>query len=305
MVSLALPTGSLEAPTLELLAAADLPVSRHAPRAYRATVAHPAVDRVVFYKPREIPVAVANGTCDIGLTGADWVAETGAKVEVVDTLDYSKSTRSGWRVVLAVPEDHPARTVADLADGVRVATEYPAMAREYFRRSGVRATVLHSHGTTEAKIPDLADAVVEVVETGSSLRQNNLRVLDTVRRCGVNLVAHPAVWADPTTRAAIRTLSVLLRAAYAGPLHRLLTIVLPADRWADAEPLLPPRWWRLDGGTGPGLLVVQGVCAGHEAADVVTSLAERAGAVEIVETPIRKLLRADASPPGGETGVDR
>ncbi|GHH05523.1 ATP phosphoribosyltransferase [Streptomyces rubradiris] len=291
MVSLALPTGSLEAPTLELLAAADLPVSRHAPRAYRATVGHPAVDRVVFYKPREIPGVVAGGTCDIGLTGADWVAETGAKVEVVDTLDYSKSTRSGWRVVLAVPEDHPARTVADLADGVRVATEYPALAREYFRRSGVRAAVLHSHGTTEAKIPDLADAVVEVVETGSSLRQNNLRVLDTVRRCGVNLVANPSAWADRTTRATIRTLATLLRAAYAGPLHRLLTIVLPVDRWAHAEPLLPPRWWRLDTGAASGLVVLQGVCAAPEVAGVVSSLVERAGAIEIVETPIRKLIR--------------
>ncbi|HEY8985792.1 MAG TPA: ATP phosphoribosyltransferase [Streptomyces sp.] len=287
MVSLALPTGSLEEPTLELFAAADLPVDRRAPRAYRAVIDHPAVDRVVFYKPREIPLIVANGTCDAGITGADWVVETGAKVEVVHTLDYSRSSRSGWRVVLAVPEGHPARTVADLADGVRVATEYPAIAREYFRRSGVRAEVLHSHGTTEAKIPDLADAVVEVVETGSSLRENGLRVLDTVRRCGVNLVASPAAWADKAGRESIRTLSTLLRAAYAGHQYRLLTIVLPADRWADAEPLLPPRWWRLDG--GPGTVVLQGAYARGEVAEAVALLVA-AGAVEIVETPIRKFV---------------
>ncbi|MDG9701965.1 ATP phosphoribosyltransferase [Streptomyces sp. DH37] len=288
MVSLALPTGSLEKPTLELFAAADLPVHRHASRAYRGGVDHPAVDRVVFYKPREIPGIVANGTFDLGVTGADWIEEAGAKVEVVHAFDYSKTTDSGWRVVLAVPEEHPARSAADLEDGVRVATEYPGIAREYFRRLAVRAEVVRSYGTTEAKIPELADAVVEVVETGASLRQNKLRVLDTVRRYGVNLIANPGAWADRSARASIEALASLLRASRAGSLHQLLTIVVPADRWSRAEPLMPARWWRLDGGSDPRMVVVQGVFEKRAVAMAFSALTA-AGAVEIVETPIRKL----------------
>ncbi|MEV0277874.1 ATP phosphoribosyltransferase [Streptomyces sp. NPDC050610] len=292
MVSLALPTGSLEEPTLELFRAAGLAVRKSSPRAYRANIDYPGVERVVFYKPREIPLIVSDGTFDFGVTGADWIEETGAKVEVVHTFGYSKTTDTGWRVVLAVPADHPARSERDLGHGARIATEYPNIAQDHFERLGLHAEVIHSHGTTEAKIPELADAVMEVVETGSSLRQNNLRILGTVRRCGVNLVASPAAWADGPTRTVIEMLTSLLRAAHAGAAHLLLTVVVPADRWPEVESLMPARWWRLGGGgSEPRQAVVQGVFRKDRIAVAIAGLT-RAGAVEIVETPIGKLASA-------------
>jgi ATP phosphoribosyltransferase len=289
MVSLALPTGSLEKQTLSLFQSAGLEVRRPAPRAYRATIDYPGLDHVVFYRAMEIPRLVADGTFDLGFTGADWIEESGVKVETVHTFDYSKNTGAGWRVVLAVAEDNPARTASELPAGVRIATEYPNLARDYFHQIGVPAEVVQSHGATEAKIPELADAVLEVVETGSSLKQNGLRVLTTVRRCGVRLIANEAVWADAEARAVIESMVLLMRAALAGPEHRLLTVLTPAERWPSVRPLLPGRWWETSGGPDAELVAVQAVVAETGLAALIAELAS-AGAVEIVESPVAKLV---------------
>jgi ATP phosphoribosyltransferase len=271
-----------------LFQSAGLTVRRASPRVLRAGIDLPGVERVVFCKPREIPLLVGDGIFDFGLTGTDWIEETGAKIEVVYDFQYSKTTSEGWRVVLAVPQDHPARTVADLGHGVRVATEYPTIARQYFRQVGRRAKVVHSYGSTEAKIPELADAVLEVVETGTSLRHNGLRELETVRRCGVQVIAGPSAWADPALRSVVEQVVALLRAAQAGTNHVLLTIAVPAGRWPDARALLPARWWRL-GGPSADLVVVQAAFGESGIAATIAELTS-AGAVQIVETPIRKLM---------------
>lgn len=289
-VSIALPTGSLEKPTLQLFAAAGLPVRRASQRSCRASIDHPGIDNVVFFKPREIPLVVADATFQLGLTGSDWVEETGAKVECVHGFDYSKKTAVGWRIALAVPTDHPSRSAADLPGGTRIATEYPALTRRWLAELDLcgRIDVVHSHGSTEGKIPELADAVVEVVETGVSLRHNDLHELETVRQCGPTVIAATEAWADPETRAVIAALTTLLRAAESATRHLLLTIVIPAERLDSAAALLPARWWRLDAGSS-GMAVVQGAFGRSRIAEVVTGLVE-AGAVEIVETPIGKLV---------------
>lgn len=291
MISIALPTGSLEKPTLQLFQDAGLAVRRASPRSCRASVAYPDVDRVVFFKPREIPLVVADGTFELGITGSDWIEETGAKVEPVDGFGYSKKTDVGWRIALAVPLEHPGRSVTDLADGTRIASEYPSLARRWFAELGMadRVEIVHSYGSTEGKIPELADAVLEVVETGASLRHNDLRVLETVRRCRATVIADPRAWVDPPVRTAIEQLATLLRAAHTGSRHLLLTVVLPVDRLPAAAALLPARWWRLDG--GEGVVVVQAAFGKEGIAEAITGLVG-AGALAIVETPIGKLVSA-------------
>ncbi|MGC5010878.1 ATP phosphoribosyltransferase [Streptosporangium sp. DT93] len=295
MISLALPKGSLERRALRLFEAAGLDVRRSSERSYRGTIDYADTIRVAFYKPREIPSVVGNGLFDLGLTGADWVEESGALVEVVTSFDYSRHSERPWRLVLAVPADHPATAVGDLDDGVRVATEYPNIGRRFFQAAGRRAEVVVSYGATEAKIPELADVMVDVVETGASLRQNNLRIIETVRTCGAQLIANPAAHADEGRRGVIRNIARLLQAAWAGPAHVLLTVRAPAEHLPEVTRAMPGRSWR----TGPGLtdesmVVLQGVLRRGDVPGTIDVLMS-AGAVDVTESDIG-ILASNTSP---------
>ena len=166
MLRLVLPKGSLELATFELFAAADLTVRRASEVAYRATIDDPRIDEVHILRPQEIPTYVAEGLFDLGVTGRDWVEETGADVVGLGELRYSKATAEPIKVVLAVSDDSPVRKVDDLPPGCRISTEYPGLTRRFLAERGLEADVRFSFGATEAKIPDIADAVVEITETG-------------------------------------------------------------------------------------------------------------------------------------------
>ncbi|MEU8377991.1 ATP phosphoribosyltransferase [Streptosporangium sp. NPDC048865] len=296
MISLALPTGSLERRALELFAAAGLDVRRPSERSYRGTIEYAGTVRVAFYKPREIPLVVQSGSFDVGLTGADWIEETGAEVEVVESFDYSRNTEKPWRLVLAVPADHPATSVADLDDGVRMATEYPNIGRRFFLEAGRRAEVVVSYGATEAKIPELADVMVDVVETGHSLRQNNLRVIETIRTCGVQLIANPAAYADEGRNAVIRKVARLLRGAWTGPANVLLTVRAPADRLPEVTLVMPGRSWRAGAELADeNMVVLQGVLSSRDVPETIDVLLS-AGAVDVTETGIGLLATNAARP---------
>ncbi|HXV93061.1 MAG TPA: ATP phosphoribosyltransferase [Pseudonocardia sp.] len=292
MVRLALPTGSLEETVLALFRAADLPVRRSAPRALRAQVGYPGVAGAEFHKAREIPPLVENGSVDAGITGSEWIEETGAKVDVVGGLAPAGIGSRRWRLVLAAAEGGPASSVGDL-DGARVATEYPAITRRFLRDHGVRAEIVRSYGATEAKVPHLAEAIVDVVETGESLRQNGLRALATVRVCGLQVVASREVLVDESRRAVVAGMVSLLDAAHAAREHRLLTVLVPVERLPEVEALLPARRWRLDrGGSRPeGTVAVQAVCEVEGIAAAVSAL-RAAGAAAVVETAIHRLVTA-------------
>ncbi|MGH9087222.1 MAG: ATP phosphoribosyltransferase, partial [Acidimicrobiales bacterium] len=180
MLRIVLPKGSLERATLELFAAADLAVARRSDVDYRASIADPRVTEVRILRPQEIPVYVAGGLFDLGITGRDWIEERGAEVVSLGELNYSKATSNPIRVVLAVAADSPFEKLADLPDGVRVSTEYPELTRRALTAHGVDARVSLSYGATEAKVPDIADCVVEITETGLALRAAGLRVIDTL-----------------------------------------------------------------------------------------------------------------------------
>lgn len=229
MLSLVLPKGSLERATLELFDAADLTVRRGSDRDYHASVDDPRIDRVRFLRPQEIPTYLEQGLFDLGITGRDWIEETGAQVTTLAELRYSRATANPVQVVLAVPADHPARCAGDLPDGVRISTEFPALTARFFARVGVNARVVPSYGATEAKVPDIVDAIVDLTETGSSLRKNGLRILEVLLVSRTELVANPAAAADPAKRAAMEDIALLLQGAVRARGQVLLKLNVKAE----------------------------------------------------------------------------
>src|SRR5262245_16044498 len=166
MLKLVIPKGSLERATLDLFEAADLAVNRSSTVEYKASIDDPRIDEVRILRPQEIPRYVADGLFDLGITGRDWVEETGAEVVSLGEMHYSKASSRPIRMVVAVPEDSPITRVEDLPQGVRVSTEYPEITRRFFESKGIEADIRLSYGATEAKVPDIVDCIVEITETG-------------------------------------------------------------------------------------------------------------------------------------------
>ena len=212
--ALVLPKGSLERATLQLFEDADLRCHARSEVDYRATIDDPRVDDVRILRPQEIPRYVADGLFDLGITGRDWVEETGADVVTLTELHYSKATARPIRTSCSrSPPTRRSQSVTDLPDGVRVHTEYPELTRRYFEKHGIDAAISFSYGATEAKVPEIADAVVEITETGRALRAAGLRIVDTMLVSHTELIANPAAYADPEKRRAMEQLMTLLSGA--------------------------------------------------------------------------------------------
>ena len=210
MLRIVLPKGSLEKATFELFEAADLTIRRSSSVDYKATIDDPRIIDVRILRPQEIPQYVAEGLFDIGITGRDWVEETQSDVERLGELKYSKATNDPVKVVVAVAGDSPAQTVADLPHGVRVSSEYPSLTERYFADRGIKADVRLSYGASEAKIPDIADCIVDITETGRALRAAGLRVIDTMLVSYTEMIANKDSYADPAKRHAMGQLMTLL-----------------------------------------------------------------------------------------------
>ncbi|MGD0441386.1 MAG: ATP phosphoribosyltransferase [Acidimicrobiales bacterium] len=290
MLRLVLPKGSLELATFELFAAADLTVRRASEVAYRATIDDPRVDEVHILRPQEIPTYVSEGLFDLGVTGRDWVEETGADVVSLGELRYSKATAEPIKVVLAVSEDSPVRKVEDLAPGCRISTEYPGLTRRFLAERGIQADVRFSFGATEAKIPDVADAVVEITETGRALRAAGLRVIDTLMLSYTELIANPASVADPDKQRAMGQLLVLLQGALEAR-GKVLVKLNVAPSYLDAIiAVLPsmraPTVSKLFGEAG---YAVETVVPKSQINVLIPALKER-GATDIVELAIAKIV---------------
>ncbi len=290
MLSLVLPKGSLEKATLDLFDAADLTVRRGSDRDYHASIDHPGIERVRFLRPQEIPQYVEEGLFDLGITGRDWISETDADVVSLGELQYSKATSNPVRVVLAVPKEAPWQTAADLPEGIRISTEFPMLTRRYLERHGVKAVVVPSYGATEAKVPDIVDAIVDLTETGSSLRKNGLRILDTLLTSYTELVANKAAYEDPTRRAAMEDVSLLLSGAIRARGHVLVKLNVAADRLADVLAVLPamasPTVTALASGD---MRAVESVVPKKDVNTVIPAL-RAAGARDILELPISKIV---------------
>jgi ATP phosphoribosyltransferase len=287
VLSIGLPTGSLQEATLALFAKAGFLISG-ASRSYRPSIDDPEL-QVRLLRAQEISRYVDQGYLDCGLTGADWIEENESVVEVLCALPFSKASAGPTRWVLAVPAASPIQTLADLK-GKRVATEAVGLTRRFFERAGVAAEVEFSWGATEAKVPDLVDAIVDITETGSSLRANNLRIVATLLESYPQFIANPAAWRDPWKKDKLSRLVILLQGALAArdkvglkmnieqkELQKLLA-TLPSLREPTVSPLAQANW-----------VAVETVIDEKVVREIIPQL-KMLGAEGIIEYPLNKVI---------------
>jgi len=286
-LKLGLPKGSLQDSTLELFRKAgyDFSVSE---RSYFPSIDDPELEAMLI-RAQEMARYVQDGVFDAGLTGYDWVLENGADVVEVADLVYAKRSMRPVRWVLAVPETSSIQGPADL-QGKRIATEVVNIARKYFASHGVTAEIEFSWGATEAKVPDLADAIIEVTETGNSLRANKLRIIDTVLESTTRLIANKKSWADPGKREKIENLALMLKGAIEAegkvgiklnaPRNKLDQIisVLPAMKNPTISSLNDPDW-----------VAVEVILAENVVRKIVPELKKHGGR-DIIEYPLNKVI---------------
>jgi ATP phosphoribosyltransferase len=290
VLKLVLPKGSLEKATLALFEAADLAVNRSSTVEYKATVADPRIDEVRILRPQEIPGYVADGLFDLGITGRDWVEETGAEVVSLGEMRYSKATARPIRLVVAVPQDSPVERVDDLPQGVKVSTEYPEITRRYFQKRGIDADIRLSYGATEAKVPDIVDCIVEITETGRALRAAGLKIVQEILQSYTDLVANPVAHADPDKRRAMEQIKVLLDGVLEARGKVLVKLNVARADLDEVIRLVPsmkaPTVSELFGSGG---YAVETVVLKSEVNTLIPALKE-AGASDIIELPLSKIV---------------
>ena len=287
ILRLGIPKGSLQDATVQLFAKAGWRISISS-RSYFPGIDDPEIN-CMLVRAQEMARYVETGALDAGITGRDWVCETGANVAEIGELLYSKQSLAAVRWVLAVPDDGPIQSVKDL-EGKVIATEVVNLTKQYLARHGVNARVEFSWGATEVKVPQLADAIVEVTETGSSLRANRLRIIDTVLESRTVFIANRAAVADPWKTEKIANLVLLLSGAIAAYIkvgimlnvrkEQLAAVlgVLPALKNPTISTLSDPNW-----------IAVNTIIDENVVRHIIPRL-KAAGAQGIVEYPLNKIV---------------
>ena len=284
---LGIPKGSLQDATIQLFARAGFNIYANG-RSYFPTTDDPEIECMLI-RAQEMARYVEHGALDAGLTGRDWVIESGLEVAAVADLVYAKQSRGKVRWVLAVPEDSPFRAAEDL-EGCIIATELVNVTRSYFESRGINVKVEFSWGATEVKPPTLADAIVEVTETGSSLKANRLRILDTVLESNTQLIANTRAWQDDWKRQKIQNIALMLCGAIAaqGRVGLMLNVerkdleavlaVLPALKRPTISALSDDDW-----------VAVNTIIEERTVRDLMPKL-KTAGGQGIVEYPLNKIV---------------
>ena len=289
MLKLVLPKGSLEKATFDLFDAADLTVMRSSSVDYKATIDDPRIDEVRILRPQEIGGYVQEGLFDFGITGRDWIEETSSDVVSLGELKYSKATSQPVRVVVAVADSSPSPSVTDLRDGVRVTSEYPEMTRRYFAERGIQADVRLSYGASEAKIPDIADCVVDITETGRALRAAGLRIIDTMLTSYTELVANKESWANPEKRHAMEQIMTLLTGTLEARGKVLLKLNVTPEAMDAVLALLPAAKSPTISQLASGGFAVETVVVKRGINTLIPDLID-AGASDLLEIPIAKII---------------
>lgn len=290
VLKLVLPKGSLEEATLRLFEDADLPVRRGSAVDYRANIDDPRIDDVRILRPQEIPSYVADGLFDLGIAGRDWIEETNSDVISLGELRYSKATSRPVRIVVAVPEDSKFRALTDLPNGVRVSSEYPELTRRFFAERGVNADVRLSYGATEAKAPEIVDAVVDLTETGRALHAAGLRIIDEILTSYTEIFTNQAAYDDPDKRRAMTQIKTLLDGVLDARGRVLVKLNVGREHLDAVVKLLPsmkaPTVNELWGGEA---YAVETVVPKNQINVLIPELLER-GAADIIEMPISKIV---------------
>ena len=282
-----LPKGSLEEATRALFARAGYRITVSS-RSYRPVIDDPELDGR-FVRSQEMSRYVEHGFFDCGLCGYDWVVENGSDVVEVCELAYSRASRNPARWVIAVPEDSPIRAVTDL-QGKRIATELVGYTRRYLAEKGVSAEVEFSWGATEVKVPDLVDAIVDITETGSSLRANKLRIVDTILTSTTRFIANKTSWANAAKRKKIETIAMLLQGALEAESKVGLKLNLPRSALEAVIAALPalrnPTVSQL---SNPDWVALETIIDESVVREIIPRL-KASGAEGIVEYPLNKIV---------------
>lgn len=286
-VILGLPKGSLQEATFNMMKKAGFTVQAGS-RSYVPSVDDPML-QCRLIRPQEISRYVELGLLDAGITGYDWIYENNSDVLEISEMCYSKATSRPVRWVLAVPNDSSIQSVKDL-QGKRIATEAVGLTRRYLAQHKVDAEIEFSWGATEVKAPELVDAIVELTETGSSLRANNLRIVDTVLTSTTRLIANKKAWENPEKRAKIEQLALLLQGALAAESRVLIKLNVPADKLDAVSAILPslhaPTINKLN---DADWFAIESVVEEKVVRDIVPPL-RAAGATGIIELPLNKVI---------------
>lgn len=287
---LVVPKGSLETSTFRLFEEADLAILRGSDRDYRASIDDPRIGEVRILRPQEIGKYVEEGVFDLGITGRDWITETAADVESLCRLPFSKATPRPTKTVLAVPIGSGIVRPEDLPDGARVSTELPEMTRRYFEDLGKDVHIFLSYGATEAKVPDIVDAIVDLTETGSSLRRAGLKIIDTLCESYPELIANRESCADQKKREAMEAIKLLLTSAMNARGRVLVKLNCPNDALEAVLDVLPsakaPTVNALAGDSG---YAVEAVVSKATINELIPVLKDR-GAGDILELPVTKIV---------------
>jgi ATP phosphoribosyltransferase len=282
-----LPKGSLQEATIEKMAKAGWNISVSS-RSYVPYVDDNELE-IRMIRAQEISRYVELGYLDCGITGMDWIHENGSRVHEVGEFLFSKATRQPTRWVLAVPEDSPIKSVKDLK-GKRIATEVVNLTRKYLRKHGVKAEVEFSWGATEVKAHELVDAIVEITETGSSLRANNLRIVDELMVSTPRLIANHGSWKDPWKRRKIETMALMLKGALEAETKVGLKMNLEQRNLASLLESLPAlRRPTISSLSQAGWVAVETIIDEHVVRELIPQL-KAAGAEGIIEYPLNKVV---------------
>ncbi|AIE85242.1 ATP phosphoribosyltransferase [Fimbriimonas ginsengisoli] len=286
-LKLGLPKGSLQEATFALFARAGFSI-KVSSRSYQPVIDDDTIDPILL-RPQEIPIYLADGVIDAGLTGADWIADSGAQVHEICELRYSKLTNNPIRVVLAVHQDSPVQGPKDL-EGKRIATEYVRLTERYLSEHKTQAHVEFSWGACEVKVPSLVDAIVVNTETGNSLRAHNLRIVDTLLTSTTRFVASRQAMEDDWKREKVESLEILLTGAMNAaklvglkmnlPMAQKEEIlgILPSLKNPTLSPLADADW-----------IAAEVILSEREVRDLIPRL-KRAGATGLVEYPLNKVI---------------
>jgi len=286
-IVLGLPKGSLQEATFYMLKKAGFTVTVGS-RSYVPTVDDPEIEARLI-RAQEISRYVEHGMLDCGITGYDWIVENGSDVVEVTDLIYAKQGLRPVRWVIAVPNDSSIKTVKDLA-GKRIATEAVGLTKKFLKDNGVRAEVEFSWGATEVKAPDLCDAIVELTETGSSLRANNLKIIATVLESTTKLIANKAAWGDKWKQQKINQLSILLKGALAAETRVLLKMNVAEGKINKVLPILPSLHSpTVNALSSKGWVAIESVVEEKIVREIIPLL-KAAGAEGIIEIPLNKII---------------
>jgi ATP phosphoribosyltransferase len=292
MLKLVLPKGSLEEQTLLLLQEADLSADRGGDREYAIEMEDPRISQIKMLRPQEIPIYVERGLFDLGITGLDWVREMECDVVQVLDLGYNKQgIGRPVRIVLAVDQDSPVTDGREIQPGSRISTEYPNLTRAYFQGLGIPVDILLSYGATEAKVPEIADAIVDLAETGTTLRSQGLKIVDVLLESSAKLIANRDSFADRAKGEAIGEVATLLEGVLEARRKVLIKLNVHEKHLDGVIGILPamkaPTISRL---FGSDFYAVETVVTHSEVNMLIPRLKEE-GAEDILEIPILKIIK--------------